>query len=147
MGEMRDVKGRVLEFKDKHKHPLLWGFTVLWLVWIGFIVTVEFGILTTPVDPWIAALGVFVVLEGTAIGLDSKGDTLSEQVFALIHDAPARIALVLGPAYFLLVRLSEIGGDQLTLANLSEINLGRGLLGLGIGAWLTVHFFREGKLG
>ena len=72
-------------------------------------------LILAPFDPWMILLVAFMVIEGLAIMTKPTGDTLSAHAWAFLHNAPARLALVLCLTYLLLVRLIEIGGNQFTL--------------------------------
>lgn len=135
--------------RREHKHDLSPMFSVLWLVWAGFVLLYE--VLTPrPTSPsevaivsgmWTITLMAFLVFELSAAKLEQVGDTLSEAVWALLHDEPERGVLAMGFAWLLLIRLVEIGQPgQLSVAWLGGANLGRLLLALGVGGWLTLHW-------
>ena len=134
---------------SRGRHDLSPMFFVLWLIWAGFILLYEVLIprpisgddVATVSGMWTIIIMAFLVFEVAALRLDQPGDTLSEHVWAFLHDEPERGVLAMGLVWLLLIRLVEIGQpQQITLEWLGDANLGRLLLALGIGGWLTLHW-------
>ena len=93
MNEQGIVRKKLESVGEHHPHKLIATFTVAWVVWLGFFVAVEFGIMNPTFDPWIGLLIGFVGIEGLAILTKPTGDTLSAHAWAFLHNAPARLAL------------------------------------------------------
>ena len=85
------------------------------------------------------ALVWFAVFEAVAAKAEGKGDTLSEQIWALYSGKPVRILLVLGIAVYLgLVIVSFLG-------NTDYQTLRVWFLAGCVTAWLLLHWLLPGK--
>lgn len=154
--QAKQYGAEVMEPGTKSRPRLIGFFTALWMMWVVLILVVEFDLraawsnvgLSLAREPWVWLLMLFVVVEGLAVGIKKKGDTLSEHVWAFIHGAPARNALVMGVTFFLLLRMYEIGQEApLRLGGLADVEIARAALVIGVGAWLASHFLKRGSEG
>lgn len=122
------------------KYPTL--FVAGWVAWacVYFLVEVLW---VDSVFMWLLVIGSFLVLEGLAIRNKARGDTLSEQVWALYGGKSARLFVVLGFATHIFIRMITLGDYDFP----GHILLGRLALFGGIFVWLILHFIKRGKEG
>jgi hypothetical protein len=118
-------------------------FAFLWGAWFVSLLTVDVLAGTELRSVLVPYWGLwFLLLETIAVENDTKGDTLSENVWAFYSGHLARIPLVLGAVLFLGVRMLEAVNDVAFLipSSVGTFDFGRTVLVVGVVLWLVPHF-------
>ena len=111
-------------------------------VWVVFGALLVAGETVSPLA-FGMALVWFAVFEVVAVRAEGKGDTFSEQIWALYDAKPARILLVAGITFYLgLALVSFLGGMVDEYRTLRVWTLA-----LGVTCWLLIHMLSRGKWG